>query len=108
LGGKLKMEEILFKIENSISPETKNKLKKHLIINMDTSMDFSNNLKSMVQNYSDLKEILFKNNESAIHFSGDILAKTLRDYWIKGGNIMEIFIENAQATSFYANFECVW
>ena len=102
------MEDILKKIEGSIPAESKNKFKKCLIIDIKTFMEFSSGLTQMVQNYNELKEILFKNNEKAIHFSGDILAKTFHDYWIKNGSIVEIFIENAQAASFYGEFECVW
>ena len=71
-------------------------------------LNFSNNLKSMVDNHNDIRDQLFLNNESALYYSGDILAKTLHDYWIKGGCIKEIFIENAQAAAFYAGFECIW
>jgi hypothetical protein len=102
------MNDFLYKIENSIPIELKHRLKNKLIIDVHSFIELSNNLKQMVQNYQELKEILFKNNEHAIHFSGDILAKTLHDFWIKKGNIEEIFIENAQAASFYGNFECVW
>jgi hypothetical protein len=102
------INEILSKIESSIPAETKQNFKRRLAIDIQTFIELSNNLKSMIQNYQELKDFLFKNNENAIHFSGDILVKTLHEYWIKGGNIEDIFIENAQATSFYADFECIW
>ena len=49
--------------------------------------------------------MLFKNNEDALHFSGDILAKTFYNFWIKGGDLEEHFIDIAKETSHYANFE---
>lgn len=102
------MNEILNKIESSILIQAKQNFKKRLTLDIQTFIEFSNNLKSMVENHHEIKDILFKNNKVAIHFSGDILAKTLHDYWIKGGKIENIFIENAQLASFYGNFECVW
>ena len=102
------MENILFGIEKSIPPELRLNLSKSLNIPMSSFLNLSNKLKSMVENYSELKQELFSNNNDALYYSGDILAKTLHDYWIKGGCIKEIFIENAQAAAFYAGFECVW
>jgi hypothetical protein len=102
------MEEILNNIEKSIPLELKQNFKKQFNISCSSFLDLSNKLKNMVESYGELKEILFCNNDDALHYSGDILAKTLHDYWIKGGSINEIFIENAQATAFYAGFECVW
>jgi hypothetical protein len=102
------MENILSNIEKSIPAELRSNLSKSLNMPMSSFLDLSNKLKSMVENYSELKEVLFSNHNDALHYSGDILAKTLHDYWIKGGCIKQIFIENAQATAFYAGFECVW
>jgi hypothetical protein len=102
------MENILSNIENSMPADLRFNLSKSLNMPMSSFLDLSNKLKGMVENYSELKEVLFSNHADALHYSGDILAKTLHDYWIKGGSIKEIFIENAQATAFYAGFECVW
>lgn len=102
------MEDMLFNIEKSIPVEIRFNLSKSLNMPISSFFELSNKLKSMVENYSELKETLFSNHNDALHYSGDILAKTLHDYWIKGGCIKEIFIENAQATAFYAGFECVW
>ena len=52
--------------------------------------------------------MLFKNNEDALHFSGDILAKAFYNFWIKGGELEEHFIASAKETSDYANFEYFW
>jgi hypothetical protein len=102
------MENILLGIEKSIPAELRSNLSKSLNMPMSSFLDLSNKLKSMVENYSELKQELFSNNNDVLYYSGDILAKTLHDYWIKGGSIEEIFIENAQATAFYAGFECIW
>jgi hypothetical protein len=102
------MENILSNIEKSIPAELRSNLSKNLNMPMSSFLDLSNKLKSMVENYSELKQELFSNNNDVLYYSGDILAKTLHDYWIKGGSIEEIFIENAQATAFYAGFECIW
>jgi hypothetical protein len=102
------METVLYNIERSLPIDLKQNFKKQLTISCSSFIDLSSKLKNMVENYSELKETLFSNHNDAIHYSGDILAKTLHDYWIKGGCIKEIFIENAQATAFYAGFECVW
>jgi hypothetical protein len=102
------VKETLLKIEGSIPENSKQAFKKRLILDHVAFIELSNNLKSMVENYRDLKETLFKNSEDAIHFSGDILAKTLHDYWLKGEDIEDIFIENAQAASFYGRFKCIW
>jgi hypothetical protein len=102
------METVLYNIERSLPIDLKQNFKKQLTISCSSFIDLSIKLKNMVESYGELKEILFSNSDDAIYFSGDILAKTLHDYWIKGGCIKEIFIENAQATAFYAGFECVW
>jgi hypothetical protein len=102
------MEDMLFSIEKSIPAEIKFNLSKSLNMSIPSFLELSNKLKNMVENYSELKQELFSNNNDVLYYSGDILAKTLHDYWIKGGSIKEIFIENAQATAFYAGFECVW
>ena len=102
------MENILLTIEKSIPDALKNNLSKRYIISISSFLDLSSKLKNMVQSYNEIKEILFLNNDEALYYSGDILAKTLHDYWIRGGNIQQIFIINAQATSFYAGFKCIW
>lgn len=102
------MENVLLTIEKSIPVELKNTLSKSYVMSISSFLDLSGKLKNMVQSYNEIKEILFLNNDEALHYSGDILAKTLHDYWVKGGCIKQIFIENAQATAFYAGFKCVW
>ncbi len=102
------MENILLTIEKSIPAELKNNLSKSYIVSMSSFLDLSNKLKNMVQSYNEIKEILFLNNNEALHYSGDILAKTLHEYWIKRGSIKQIFISNAQAASFYGEFKCIW
>jgi ubiquinone biosynthesis protein COQ9 len=102
------MEQILENIEKSIPENLKADLKKRIATATPILLQLSNQLKQMAINNYDVRSVLFKNSEDAIYFSGDILAKTLHDYWIKRDPIKEIFIENAQATAFYAGFECVW
>ena len=102
------MENILLNIEKSIPAEIKFNLSKKYNLPLSSFLDLSNKLKSMVESYSELKEVLFSNHDDALYYSGDILAKTFYDYWIKRGCIKQTFIENAQAASFHAGFECVW
>jgi hypothetical protein len=102
------MNEVLMKVESAVPSQVRESLRKRLNTGGPAFLELSNNLKQLVEHHQELKEILFKNNDQAIHFSGDILAKTVHDYWIKGGNINEIFIENAQAASLYGGFECLW
>jgi hypothetical protein len=101
-------KQILENIEVSIPENIKIDMRKKFATNCAFMLEFSINLKQMVEKNLDLKNILFNNNEDALYFSGDILAKTLYYYWIKGGCIEEIFVENAQATAFYAGFKCIW
>lgn len=102
------MKEVLMNVESAVPSQVRESLRKRLNTGGPAFLEFSNNLKQLVENHQELKEILFKNNEAALHFSGDILAKTFHDYWIKGGDIDNVFIENAQAASYYGQFECLW
>jgi hypothetical protein len=70
--------------------------------------EFSNQLKQLVNNNSEIKEVLFKNNENAIHYSGDILSNTMFDYWATGRCIEEVFVERAKHTYEYANVQYEW
>ena len=99
------MQDILNAIENSIPPEMRLNLSKRFNLSLPSFLDLSSKLKNMVENHAELKRELFSNHDDALYYSGDILAKTLHDYWVKGGCIKQIFIENAQATSFYAGFK---
>ena len=102
------MEDILKNIENSIPTELKLNAGRCLNAGRFNFVDFSNKLRQMTNDHAELKAQLFSNNERALHYSGDILAKTFHDYWTKGGSIKEIFIENAQAAAFYAGFDSIW
>jgi hypothetical protein len=102
------MKEVLQKIEGSIPEKVKLDLRKRPITGSQIFFEMSKHLKEMVENNYEIRNILFKSNEDAIYFSGDILAKALSSFWIKGGEIEEHFVESAQMTSFYARFECLW
>lgn len=102
------MQQILQNIENSITENLKTDLKKRIATSTPILLQLSSQLKHMATNNYDIRSILFKNDEDAIYFSGDILAKTLYNFWIKGGQIEDHFIENAQSTSYYSNFKCLW
>jgi len=102
------MENILKNIESSIPENLKIDLKKRISTASPILLQMSSQLKQMATNNYDIRSILFKNDEDAIYFSGDILAKTLYNFWIKGGQIEDHFIENAQSTSYYSNFKCLW
>jgi hypothetical protein len=102
------MKQILEKIQSAIPENVRLDLTKRIATSPQSVVEISKNLKQMAENNYEIRSILFKNNESAIYFSGDILAKTLYNFWIKGGNIEEHFIENAQMTSYSSGFECIW
>jgi hypothetical protein len=99
---------ILENINNSIPENIKLDLTKRIVTRSTNFINFSNELKQMANNNFDIRNYLFKNDEIALYFAGDILAKTLYNFWIKGGKIEEHFIENAQITSYHAGFECLW
>ena len=99
------MKEILYSINSSIPDNIKIDLKKRFATWSVNFIQFSNHLKQLAQNNYDIRSVLFKNNEDALHFSGDILAKTFYNFWIKGGDLEEHFIDIAKETSHYANFE---
>lgn len=102
------MRPILENIENSIPENIKINLKKKITTFPVSFLEFSNNLKNLAHHNYDIRSILFKNNDEALYFAGDILAKTLYGFWIKGGDIEEHFIDSAQQASYYAGFECLW
>lgn len=102
------MQQILENIEKSIPENLKADLKKRIATATPILLQLSNQLKQMASNNYDVRSVLFKNSEDAIYFSGDILAKTLYDFWIKGGKIEDHFIESAQSTSYYSGFTCLW
>lgn len=99
---------ILENINNSIPENVKIGLKKKITTFSTSFIEFSNNLKNLAHNNYDIRSVLFKNNEDALHFAGDILAKTLYNFWTRGGDLESHFIENAQQTSYHAGFECLW
>lgn len=102
------MKDILENIEKSIPEKLKIDLKKRIATAPPLLAEFSNQLKQMAVNNYDVRYKLFKNNNDAIHFSGDILASTLYDFWMQGGEIEYHFVENAQRTSYSSQFECIW
>lgn len=71
-------------------------------------IQFSNHLKQVANNNFDIRSELFKNNDDALYFAGDILAKTFYNFWIKGGELEDHFIDSAKQTSYYAGFEYLW
>ena len=102
------MKEILENIEKSIPEKLKVDMKKRIATAPPFLMELSSQLKNYSINNYDIRNSLFKNNENALYFSGDILAKTLYSFWIKGGDIEQHFIENAQRISYSSQFECLW
>jgi hypothetical protein len=102
------MKEVLQKIESSIPEKVKLDLRKKLVTGSQIIFEMSKHLKEMAENNYEIRNSLFKNNQDALYFSGDILAKALSSFWIKGGEIEEHFVESAQMTSFHARFECLW
>jgi hypothetical protein len=102
------IKHILENINNSIPENIKIDFKKRIATFPVNFIQFSNQLREMSQNNFDIKNTLFKNNEEALYFSGDILAKTFLNFWMKGGDIEAHFIDNAQKTSYHAGFECLW
>jgi hypothetical protein len=102
------MKDLLLNIDNSIPENVKIDFKRRIATCSIHFVQFSNQLKQMVYNSYDMKNILFKNNDEALHFSGDILAKTFYNFWIKGGDLEHHFINSAKETSYHAGFECLW
>jgi len=102
------MNDILNKIENSIPENLKLDLKRRLNTSAPLILQLSTNLREMTNNNYEIRNILFSNNNDALYFSGDILATTLYNFWIKGGNIQDHFVERAQAASYTYGFKCLW
>jgi hypothetical protein len=102
------MKEILDNINNSVPDNIKNDIKRRFATWSVNFIQFSNHLKQVAHNNYDIRNILFKNNEEALYFAGDILAKTLYNFWIKGGDLESHFVDNAKQTSYHAEFECLW
>jgi len=102
------IKSILEIIDSSIPENIKADLKKRIVTRSTNFIQFSNELKQMSHNNYDIRSILFKNNDEALHHCGDILAKTLLLFWTKGGELENHFIDVANETSFYAEFECLW
>jgi len=102
------IDEVLNKIESSIPENVKFNLKRRYATAAPSIIELSNQLKQMSENNYEIRSILFKNNDDALYFSGDILAKTLYDFWIKGGSVYESFIENAKIISFINRLKPLW
>ena len=102
------MLKILENINESIPENIKIDLGRRVATYPTSFIQFSNKLKQIVYNNSEIKKKLFKNNEDALYFSGDILAKTFYNFWIKGGDLEHHFINSAKETSYHAGFECLW
>ena len=102
------MKEILNNIEKSVPENLKTDLKKRIVTSPQLLTEFSNQLKELSSNNYDIRYKLFNNSPDAVYFSGDILAKSLYDFWIKGGELEHHFIENAQRASYSYQFECLW
>ena len=100
------MIEVLHKIEQSIPVEIKADFRRSICTGWHKLSGLSNQLKQMVNNYADIKEILFKNNENALYYCGDILAKTLFIHWYTNSNIQDTFIDCANSVYEYSNTEC--
>jgi hypothetical protein len=101
-------KEILYSINNSIPDNIKNDFKRRFATCPVNFIQFSNNLKQIAYNNYDIRTELFKNNDDALYFAGDILAKTFYNFWIKGGDLEAHFIDSAQQTSYHAGFKCLW
>ncbi len=102
------MKEVLLNIERSVPAELKNNFLRNMGRARYNIIEFSDQLKKLVNNNIEIKEILFNNNEDAIHYSGDILSNTLFDYWATGRCIEEVFVGRAKHTYEYANVEYEW
>ena len=102
------MKEILQKIESSIPENLQLDLKRRIVTRAQSFSELSKQFKNITENNYEIRSALFKNNNDAIYFSGDILTKTFYDFWTKGGEIQDHFVENAQIASYVSNFECLW
>lgn len=102
------MREVLLNIEKAIPIEVKNNFLRSMGAARYNITEFSNQLKQLVNRTPEIKETLFKNNENAIHYSGDILASTLFDSWATSRDIEEMFVERAKQTYYYSDIEYEW
>ena len=98
--------DTLLKIEESIPEGLKAVLKKKLNRSHPIFADFSSELRKLVLTNEDVKNALFKDAENAIPYSGEILAATFHDFWIKNINkdfLEDCFLENMRAqTGFFS------
>jgi len=99
------IKTILENINNSIPENVKLDLTKRIVTRSTNFVNFSNELKQMTYNNFDIRNTLFKNNEDILHFSGDILAKTLYSFWIKDGDIENHFADSLNETFYHAGFK---
>jgi hypothetical protein len=100
------MENILKNIENSIPENIKIDLRKRIATSSPVLLQLADHLKHTVVNSHDMRSLLFNNDDDAIYFSGDILSKTLYNFWIIGGKIQDHFFENLQMSSYTNRFKC--
>lgn len=99
------IKTILENINNSIPENIKLDFRKRIVTRSTNFIQFSNELRQMAYNNFDIKNTLFKNNEDVLHFSGDILAKTLYSFWINEGDIESHFTNSLHETFYHAGFE---
>jgi hypothetical protein len=90
------LEAILLKISSSINPSVKNLLSKKQKVDDKIIYDFSRNLKDLVFQHEEIKNI-FENDENLLHFSGDVLFKTIsRFLYLRNENVANIFAEEIE------------
>ena len=102
------MKELLNKIEAGVPNEVKSGLSKRTASGWFQLSDLSKSLSQLVNRNVEIREILFKNNNNCLPYSGDILSVSLFEHWVTRGDIEEIFKKHAENTYSYAGVDFSW
>ena len=93
----------LFEIEKRIPDNLRLDLRRRVCTATAAIVEIGSQLKKMVISNSQIREVLFNNNEDLIYFSGDILSRTFYEFYSKDGDLEEIFKENLDKVKFTQN-----
>lgn len=99
------MKDILKNIENLFDEKTKISLKKKLSLHDPVFIKISKDIRNIVMTDEFLKENLFKKKFESLYYSGDVLTATIHDFWIKGGDVEDIFLTKMEEASSVYGFD---
>jgi hypothetical protein len=100
-----KMKDLLLKIEGMFDDKTKAEISKKISRHDPVFAKISKEMRDMVITNDFLKKNLFKNRLESLYYSGDILVETIHDWWIKGGDIEDIFLLKMEEASCVYGFD---